>query len=732
MKAYLALIKIDLLLALRAKSVIFFNYLFPLIFFFVFAQSFHAAQGGVIVQVVTMVAVIGTLGNGLFGAGMRAVSERESNILRRYKVTPIGPTPLLVASMVTGLLTYLPYIVLMMTLAHFLYHMAFPSNFVQILLFISCGVVAFRALGLIVAAVVNSMQESAILTQVLYISMLFLSGASLPTSMFPSWLLTVTQFIPATYLMSGMQGLLLRHESLWQNAAAIGALLLTAVVGAFIATKLFRWEKEEKLRPAAKLWVVAVLMPFILLGSYQAYSKENIKKTQVLDRDLRRSRNTLIRDARIIVGDGKVIESGSILIQNGKIAQVFEGAAPEASELRAEAIDAAGKTVMPGLIDVHVHLGSPGGFYEDPKSFVNQDAAGRALAQYLFSGVTAVKSAGDSTSSMLALRSRYNSGERLGAELFAVGPLFTTPKGHGVELARYMPEQYRAQFLAEFTRTPKDAAEAREMVRQLKAQKVDGIKAILDGGVAGALFDRMDLNLLKAIGAESRAQNLPLVVHVGDTRDVSDALDAGAVGIEHGSYRDRTPVEVFQRMASAGVTFDPTLSVVEGMTQFRNGESGVLNRSLLQQVAPPGLISETRKMMNRPEMEALRSKMQSYPLDMKIAKENLLAAWKVGVMLVTGSDAGNPLVIHGPTVQREMELWVEAGIPATVAIQAATANAAKLLRAEQRIGTIRKGMDATLLIVEGNPLQDIHVTEQVSAVIYKGERISRSELFTQD
>ena len=73
------------------RSVIFFNYLMPLIFFFVFAQAFHAEQGGAITQVVTMVTVIGILGNGLFGAGMRAVQERENNILRRYKVAPISP-----------------------------------------------------------------------------------------------------------------------------------------------------------------------------------------------------------------------------------------------------------------------------------------------------------------------------------------------------------------------------------------------------------------------------------------------------------------------------------------------------------------------------------------------------------------------------------------------------------------------------------------------------------------
>src|SRR4030081_815896 len=102
MKTYLALIKTEIRLAFRQKVVIFFNYLIPLIFFFVFAQKSHAEQGGAITQVVTMVAVIGILGNGLFGAGMRAAQEREANMLRRYKVAPISPLPLLVASTITG------------------------------------------------------------------------------------------------------------------------------------------------------------------------------------------------------------------------------------------------------------------------------------------------------------------------------------------------------------------------------------------------------------------------------------------------------------------------------------------------------------------------------------------------------------------------------------------------------------------------------------------------------
>ena len=116
MKSYLALIKVDLKLAFRDKAVIFFNYLFPLIFFFVFAGLMRAERGGTISYVVSLVLVMGILGNGLFGAGLRAVQEREANILRRFKVAPISPAPLLVASLVSGWVIYIPIVLLVLGL----------------------------------------------------------------------------------------------------------------------------------------------------------------------------------------------------------------------------------------------------------------------------------------------------------------------------------------------------------------------------------------------------------------------------------------------------------------------------------------------------------------------------------------------------------------------------------------------------------------------------------------
>ena len=82
-------------------------------------------------------------------------------------------------------------------------------------------------------------------------------------------------------------------------------------------------------------------------------------------------------------------------------------------------------------------------------------------------------------------------------------------------------------------------------------------------------------------------------------------------------------------------------------------------------------------------------------------------------------------------MQHEIELWTAAGIPAEVALQAATLNAARLLHADDHIGTVEEGKDATLLVVDGNPLQDIHALSAISVVMMKGERVNRSDLFEQ-
>jgi imidazolonepropionase-like amidohydrolase/ABC-type multidrug transport system permease subunit len=728
MKAYLALTQNELRLAFRDKQTLFFNFIFPLVFLFFMGVMTHAERGGAMAMLaVTNALVISIMGGGLFGAGIRAVQEREQNILRRFKVAPISPVPILLASITTGLVLFVPTLALVFGVAHNLYALPYPPDAASVLVFLIVGVAAFRAVGQIIAAVANSASESNVLVQLVWLPMLLFGGAMFPMAALPRYLQTFSQFMPSTYLVSGLQGLVVRGESLAANWEAVGSLLLTFAIGVFVASRLFRWEKDEKIKPVAKLWVAGVMAPFIVLGLFQLRTNEESTKNRALWRQLQRDDAFVIKNARIFVGDGKVIESGSVLVRKGTIEAVYGSDDSRVAALKADVVEGSGKTILPGLIDVHVHLGAPGGVYTDPKDY-QSPIPERALVQYLYSGVTTVKSVGDELDGSLALRTRIADADLLGAELYSSGPLFTTEGGHGTEYFDWLEGPARAAALSQFVRMPKSAGEAQQQVRELKSAGVDAIKAVLESGRTGILFSRMDLTMFRAVIAEAHAQSLPSSVHTGGARDVQDAVEAGASSIEHGSFSDAIPDAVLARMAKDGVAYDPTLSVLEAMRDIAAGRDELLRRSLVQQALSQKLLTGTASMLKDGKFKS-EERVAGVNGAIAIAQDNLRRAWKAGVPLVTGSDAGNMLVFHGPTVHRELQLWVEAGIPPAVALQAATANAAALLRAGGRIGTIAPGREANLLLVDGDPTRDVAATERISLVVFKGERVRRADLF---
>jgi imidazolonepropionase-like amidohydrolase/ABC-type multidrug transport system permease subunit len=731
MKPYLAQIKSNLRLMGRDRSVLFFSYLFPLVFFFPFAQLYGGKQSAAAMsQVISMVLMIGVLGNGFFGAGMRAVQDRETNVLRRFKVAPINAGPIIIASLVSGLVAFLPTVFLFIFFARVIYHMPVPHNLLSLVVFVCIGVVSFRAMGMIIAATVNSAQEAGILTQVLYLPMLFMSGATFPMVFMPAWLQKIAQFLPATYLFQGMQSIMIAGDSIAANLPSVIALLITLCVAVFVGIKLFRWEKEEKIKNSAKLWILAVLSPFLLMGIYQARSQQNIEKSKILTRNAMRSRSVLFQNVKIFVGSGKVIQDGAVLIRNGKIAEVFDTPPRNPKSLNAEVIDAAGKTLLPGLIDMHVHIGAPGGVFQDVSKYMDSNASKRRLAAYLYCGITAVRSTGDWLDQSLKLRTLINSGEYLGAEFFAYGPLFTAPGGHPTELVKYFPASQKNMAEQQFVRLPRSAGEARKQVDDLKKAGVDGIKAVLESGNSEwGMFNRLDTGFYRAVIQEAAKNGLPSATHTGSAADVKDAVDSDTNSIEHGSMADLISSDLFSEMKQKGIAYDPTLSVFEAFADLRTGNFEPLSRSLVQQVGPAGLLTSTRAVFGK---EKRRKTLEDYKPMLDRENQNLISAYKAGVLLLTGSDAGNLLVIHGPTVQHELELWVKAGIPPAQALQAATYNAAKVLRADNRIGSIQKGRDATLVLLDGDPLQDISNTERIAMVMFRGERVDRSDLFDQD
>jgi imidazolonepropionase-like amidohydrolase/ABC-type multidrug transport system permease subunit len=729
MRAYLALFRANMKLTLRDRGVLFFNYLFPLIFFFAFSELFKGGSGQGSAYFVSTVLTMGVLGNGLWGAGMRSVQDREANILRRFKVAPISPLPILVAAMVSGWLLYMPMVAVLVGLAHFLYGMTIPDHWVALFVVTTAGVCAFRAIGSILAAVTNTMQEATIAIQLLYMPMLFLSGATIPSAMLPNWAQTVGEFLPAARMVKSFQNVLFRNEGLTNNWATIGALAVTLVVGLFLAVQLFRWEKEEKLQSRKKLWVLAVMGPFVIMGCYQAfYAKDHLSENEALFRQLQRSEPFLIHNARIWTGD-KVIESGSVLVRDGKIAEIYEGAAPDTEKSKMEVVEGSGKTLLPGLIDVHVHLGATGGISTNAEDYAADKVMPHSAAALLYSGVTTARSVGDGLDASLKLRNAIARGSKLGAQISACGPMFTAEGGHGTEYIQNLPPSIKESVQAQLVRTPKTPEEARKQVRELQSKGVDCVKTILEAGWGeGMLFDRLDLLIGRAVADEARTLHLPVATHTGDARDVADAIEIGASSIEHGSWRDEIEDRLLEKMASGGVYLDPTLGVAEAYAQYFAGKGDALSSSLVQQVVTARMLKDTREFVASGKgADAAKAELFQHALEQ--GRANLLRARDAGVPLAMGTDSGNPMVFPGASMHHELQLWVQAGIPAEVALKAATINAAKLLRQEKRIGAIRKGMDADLLMVDGNPLEDITATQRISLVVFQGERVKRAGLF---
>jgi imidazolonepropionase-like amidohydrolase len=189
------------------------------------------------------------------------------------------------------------------------------------------------------------------------------------------------------------------------------------------------------------------------------------------------------------------------------------------------------------------------------------------------------------------------------------------------------------------------------------------------------------------------------------------------------------PADVFASMKQKGIAYDPTLSIAEAVAALATGNLDLLNRSLIQRVVPSELLTDTRAILSQRKPTAESENMKNM---LNFANENLLAAYHAGVPLILGSDAGNLLVFHGPTVQHELALWVKAGIPPAVALRAATETAARYLHADDHIGSIQKGRDATFLLLDGDPVQDVAATERISDIFFKGEQVQRYKLLRQD
>lgn len=275
-----SLTKFRLVLAARNRAFFFFGVIIPVLFLFFFAVIFARHGGPAVAYVLASVLAMTVMGS-FWGLSMQLVMFREQGILRRFRLTPVGPLAMLVSSVLANIVLTFPAIVIELGLARWVLHMDRWGNLLTVFVLSALGSVTFASLGLVVASVANSMMETQVINQLLWLTFLLLSGVAVPLPNLPDFLQHVAWFLPATYLVTGFQHALLSSAEVTQVPAELASLIVSGVVALFISSKMFRWEPEEKMPPRAKIWVAAALLPALLLGAVEmAYGRRGAEARQ--------------------------------------------------------------------------------------------------------------------------------------------------------------------------------------------------------------------------------------------------------------------------------------------------------------------------------------------------------------------------------------------------------------------------------------------------------------------
>ena len=271
MKTILTLAAIRIRITIRNKAFLFFSLIMPMVFFFLYGSVF--AKGNVQAVTFLMGPVLSLTVMGTFwGLSMQLVTWREQGILRRFRLAPISPATMIASSVMANYALILPTVILQLILARYVYHVTAFGNRTALFVLVILGITSFGALGLIVASVTNTMQETQIINQLLWFSFLFLSGATVPLSVLPVVVQRIGLFLPATYLVSGIQRSMIYNQGVWSLGVELASLSAWGALAFFISSVLFRWEPEAKLPRNAKLWAVATILPFILLGVWENHN----------------------------------------------------------------------------------------------------------------------------------------------------------------------------------------------------------------------------------------------------------------------------------------------------------------------------------------------------------------------------------------------------------------------------------------------------------------------------
>lgn len=429
------------------------------------------------------------------------------------------------------------------------------------------------------------------------------------------------------------------------------------------------------------------------------------------------SAKTLFQDITVFDGERR-LEHQDVLVSESLISKVAPSGEIDAAG--AEIVDGKGLTVLPGLVDSHVHFmsaGEKGGMPPTPEAIAEA---------FLYSGVTTVLVAAGGDE-VVSLREQRASGEALSPHLYFAGPSIASPGGHPIPLLHAMLPWPLDSHVIDQIPTAANAEEARARVREIHAKfEPQFIKIIYDDLPPGS--PHLSSEALKGAIEQARELELRPIVHTNTREDTLEAAEGGAALLMHVPQRSALTDEDVARLQKAGVPFATTVRLLSASHDLaERGPSALEEASVDADHLARWRASPT---WDLPGFSEEIDQMHAEVAEM--THENFRKLHAAGVPMFVGTDSGVHGVFPGSSIHRELQLLVSLGMSPIAALRAATSGPADFLDSARSFGRIAEGQRADLLVVRGDPTKDIAALEEISAVYLDGVRLSRRSLKPAD
>jgi len=416
---------------------------------------------------------------------------------------------------------------------------------------------------------------------------------------------------------------------------------------------------------------------------------------------------TVLRNFTLIDGTGRAAQPGSALVigDNGRIAWVGPAAQVKAPA-GAKTVDLGGKYVMPGLIDLHVHVGNVVDLTQDYRNFTRANVE-KDLKQYAAYGVTTVLAMGTEGDAIFPLRAEQRaSGRPSMARVYTAGQGVVFKGGYG-----------GVPGLNQQVATPE---EARRAVDVQADKGVDVIKLWLDDELG--TMPKMPPEVTAAVIDQAHKRGLKVLAHIFYLEDAKRVVDQGVDGLVH-SVRDQAVDQaLIDAMKRRGTwQLAETLSREASMFAYGIPPSPVLNDPFFAAAVSPAALAQLRS-PERQKTVASNPHFHDYPRFLETAKANLKRLSDGGVKYGFGTDSGPPGRFAGYFSHWELALMVESGATPAEAIHTATGTAAEFLGAKD-LGTLEAGKWADLVVLGADPLADIRNSRRIEAVYVAGRPV---------